>query len=54
METAHGICVAIIHRVDDDDDKLVVLPVDAPPLGDDDIAAAVEFQEIPGRYCIIR
>lgn len=42
------------HRLDDDDDKLVVIPAGTAPPGDDAIAAAVEFQEIPGRYRILR
>lgn len=55
MLTAHGICVAIVHRgVGDDDDKLVVIPVGAAVPDDDAIAAAVEFQEIPGRYRVVR
>lgn len=54
MLTASGTCVAIVHRQDDDDDKLVVIPSGTALPEDDAIAAAVEFQEIPGRYSIIR
>ncbi len=54
MDTASGTCVAIIHRIDDDDDKLVVIPTGTAPPDDDAIASAVEFQEIAGRYRILR
>lgn len=39
-----GWVVAIIHRADDDDDKLVVLPSDVA-LSDAEIMRAVHFQE---------
>jgi inorganic pyrophosphatase len=39
-----GICIAIIHRLDDEDDKLVVVP-QGMQLADDEIWAAVQFQE---------
>lgn len=54
LTTARGICVAIVHRRDDDDDKLVVVPIDKTHMDDDAIAAAVEFQERPGCYRLIR
>jgi len=54
MLTASGIVAAIVHRLDDDDDKLVVVPGGAPVPDDAAIAAAVEFQEIAGRYIIVR
>jgi inorganic pyrophosphatase len=44
VETFEGVCIAVIHRLDDDDDKLVL----APPgvfYSDDQILAMVEFQE---------
>jgi inorganic pyrophosphatase len=41
---AAGMCIAIIHRLDDDDDKLVVVPV-GMMLTDADIRAATHFQE---------
>jgi inorganic pyrophosphatase len=52
LATARGTCIAIVHRTGDDDDKLVVVPT-GRQLGGDEIAAAVEFQEIPGRYRIV-
>jgi inorganic pyrophosphatase len=39
-----GRCIAVIHRLDDDDDKLVVAP-HGVEIGDDDIRAEIEFQE---------
>ncbi|MFF2554123.1 inorganic diphosphatase [Nocardia sp. NPDC058058] len=53
LRTACGICVAVVHRMGDDDDKLVVVPVGYQP-DDAEIIAAVAFQEIPGRYRIVR
>ena len=39
-----GRCIAVVHRLDDDDDKLVVVP-DGMCLSDDDILAQTHFQE---------
>jgi len=39
-----GRCIALIHRLDDDDDKLVIVP-DGLTLPDDAIRAQVHFQE---------
>jgi len=39
-----GICKAIIHRADDDDDKLVVMPAETE-LTDGEILEQVNFQE---------
>ena len=48
VETAidffEGRCIAVIHRTDDDDDKLVVVP-DGVNLSDEEIEAQVAFQE---------
>jgi inorganic pyrophosphatase len=41
---ADGICIAIVHRLDDDDDKLVVVP-EGTEMTDDEILKAVNFQE---------
>lgn len=40
-----GKCIAIIHRKDDDDDKLVIVPKDIKELSDEDILKSVNFQE---------
>lgn len=39
-----GRCIAVIHRLDDDDDKLVLVP-DGKEYTDDQIRALTEFQE---------
>ena len=39
-----GKCIAVIHRLDDDDDKLVLVP-DGRDYTDDQIRALTEFQE---------
>jgi inorganic pyrophosphatase len=39
-----GKCIAVIHRIDDDDDKLVVVPEDIN-YSDEQIIALTEFQE---------
>lgn len=42
---AVGTCIAVIHRPEDDDDKLVVVPVGSPPMTDAEILCQVWFQE---------
>ncbi|NKY54881.1 hypothetical protein [Nocardia flavorosea] len=54
MTSAHGTCIAIIHRFHDDDDELIVVARPAAEITDAAIAAAVEFQETTGHYTIIR
>lgn len=44
LEWFEGICIAIIHRLDDDDDKLVLVP-QGKNYSDDQILALTEFQE---------
>lgn len=44
LEKARGIVKAIVHRLEDDDDKLVVMPMDIS-MSAEEIAAAVKFQE---------
>lgn len=44
LETFEGRVVAIVHRLNDDDDKLVVM-ADGRNYTDDQIRALVEFQE---------
>ena len=46
-------CIAIIHRTDDDDDKLVVVP-DGKEYSNDAIDALTEFQEQYFKHIIIR
>lgn len=48
-----GHCIAIMHRLDDDDDKLVVVP-DGMHISDDDILAQTHFQEQFFDSCVLR
>lgn len=48
-----GKCIAIIHRTNDDDDKLVVVPTDKD-YSDDAIEALVEFQERWFKHTLLR
>lgn len=46
IEVIRGICIAIIHRKDNDDDKLVVVPKEQKELPtDQEIMSQVNFQE---------
>lgn len=44
VETYIGKCIAFIHRINDDDDKLVVVP-EGKEYTDEQIRALTEFQE---------
>jgi inorganic pyrophosphatase len=44
VQTFTGVCIAIVHRLDDEDDKLVVVP-EGKSYTDEQILALVEFQE---------
>lgn len=44
LERAAGICIAVVHRKNDDDDKLIVVPVGIN-LSKEDIVKAIHFQE---------
>jgi len=44
LDTFTGRCTAVIHRLDDDDDKLILVP-NGRDYTDDQICALVEFQE---------
>ena len=48
-----GKCIAIIHRTNDDDDKLVVVPLDKD-YTNDQIDALTEFQEQYFEHIIVR
>ncbi len=48
-----GECIAIIHRTNDNDDKLVIVPK-GKKYSDDAINALVEFQEQYFKHIIIR
>ena len=53
VEEFEGECIAIIHRTNDDDDKLVVAPV-GRDYSDDAIEALTEFQEQYFEHIILR
>ena len=44
IEEFTGRCIAVVHRLDDDDDKLIVVP-ECRQYSDAQIQALVEFQE---------
>lgn len=45
LSVARGICIAIVHRLDDDDDKLVVVPENKKDITDEEILEKIHFQE---------
>lgn len=53
LETFTGRVIAVIHRTNDDDDKLVVME-DGRNYSDDQIEALVEFQERFFKHIILR
>lgn len=53
LDKAEGVCIAIVHRFDDDDDKLVVVP-EGLELTDDQIRKLTHFQEFYFKSEIIR
>jgi inorganic pyrophosphatase len=53
VKAPSGKCTAIVHRLDDDDDKLVVEP-EGSALSDDDIERLVRFQEQYFEHEILR
>lgn len=53
LEKFSGICIAIIHRTDDDDDKLVITP-NGEEISDEEIEKLVNFQEKWFKHKIIR
>jgi inorganic pyrophosphatase len=53
LEEFRGRCIAVIHRLDDDDDKLIVAP-EGRNFTDEQIYALTEFQERFFRSTILR
>ncbi len=53
LETFTGLCIAIVHRLDDDDDKLVIVPENTI-LSDEEVLEAVHFQEQFFKSIIVR
>ena len=48
-----GKCIAIIHRIDDNDDKLIIVP-ESKEYSNDAINALIEFQERFFKHEVIR
>ncbi len=44
LHTVEGVCIAIAHRRDNDDDKLIVVP-EGVTMTDEEILSAIHFQE---------
>ena len=53
LDEFEGVCVAVIHRIDDNDDKLVVLPNNTD-ISDEEIEKQTCFQEKWFRHIIVR
>ena len=49
-----GKCVAIIHRLDNNDDKLIVIPKELQDISDQEIIKATHFQEQYFKSVILR
>ena len=54
LENFSGKCVAVIHRLNDDDDKLVVVTEDMDDISDEKIRKQTNFQEKFFKSVIIR
>ena len=53
IKKAKGICIAVLHRLNDDDDKLIIVPK-GTKIGNREIEKLVEFQEKWFKHIIIR
>jgi len=53
VERAEGEVIAVVHRLHDDDDKVVVVP-QGMQLSDQEIKDAVAFQEQWFEHCVVR
>ena len=53
VDTFEGICIGIIHRLNDNDDKLIVVP-EGKSYTDEQIECLTEFQERFFKHIIIR
>jgi len=54
VSSFEGKCVAVIHRTNDEDDKLVVIPQEMENISDDEIRRQTNFQEQFFESVIIR
>lgn len=53
LETFEGECIAVVHRIEEDDDKLVIVPK-CKQYSDEQIRALTEFQERYFKSIVIR
>jgi inorganic pyrophosphatase len=53
LQQFEGRCIAVLHRLDDDDDKLVLVP-DGKQYTDEQVQALTEFQERYFKTVVIR
>ncbi len=53
LQKASGICIAVIYRTNDDDDKLVIVP-EGKSLTDQEIKKQTRFQEQWFKHVIVR
>lgn len=53
IKSFEGICIAVLHRLNDDDDKLIVVPENVD-YTDEQINALTEYQERFFKHIIIR
>lgn len=53
VKTYKGKCIAVVHRINDDDDKLIIVP-ESKEYSDDAINALIEFQERYFEHVIVR
>jgi len=54
LEKFSGKCIAVIHRLNDNDDKLVIVPENALDLSDEKILSLTKFQEKWFKSIVIR
>lgn len=40
-----GKCIAVVHRLDDNDDKLIIIPENSKDISDEEILKLINFQE---------
>jgi len=53
VDTFEGICIAVLHRLDEDDDKLIIVP-EGKNYTDEQINCLTEYQERFFNHIIIR
>lgn len=54
VEKAKGRCIAFVHRTNDNDDKLIVVPENFSNLSDEEIMEKIDFQEKYFKSYIVR